>query len=1010
MTKNVIFCIGLSLLATGTVVGQKSLRILSAQEDLGFLRPQVFPLQKSLGTVNATHLIDLNDNGRLDLMIGASEGLFIRWGGASPSGFGENVSVPICEGREVLKIHDSGCGSGLVWVECAETRRAMLLDFQKDGRCEVLHEVDGVENQLLGAGGGLFWYRPDEQGVIQAFRWDVNLGQAVSFSAIDATSSLESIVIRDFDGDGLVDLAGADPERGVGVWWHGATELDWVPGTGDVRHWAFVHASGEPPQIAAVDFESRRPKRWTRVDSNPWEKETIEANDRDDHLMSHPDNEFFSGLDHQGRRVLMRHSLVTQAMDCLVRNQEDWIGYNAMGASDHVHSFQILDISGDNQSDLVFFEGSTNSVWVVQQHLPGALAPIGIDMGCGFGPQEWFASDIEPSAVWTRPFWDAAPKSYRMHLQEAMSESSEAVQQVLHHTGRVFVVKDSSFLELMASEKLVDWHPDELIAWPTDPDEPRLSDEGVLGVYVPSARMKFVTSGKIGFSHAETVPLNEWSHWVYTRDKNLRVKNYLNGELILSAAGADVPYDHRNLILGAAYGRGWHDHYNGSVDEVEVIHRVLTAEEVRRRWENRKAETSDWTICLVSFDENLDKDTVPRNEVNNAMFRTYGDWAYTEGVHGRGLRFDGKTGSMRVSADIPEVDVTYSFWFRPETAIEEGAGQVLVSGYGMYNSNFRLLNPPASVPQAEALELFEVKEVQAPEPGRLFLHNATRFWFGKSLQLHQVKNGVWEKINCKGSAPVKVMKWGAMWEVDGVIHMVNQENGQIHSLDLNTFEWKEGERLPASVATCTIAASSQSGQAFANFDTRVAWWWPKASQEIYPLAFPSDVLTPGDEWSGFSMALGAIALSSREGVKMPVVLDPLQEPLAIGFRGGEQKWIGVPLGAIACLFLLLLFRRKKQKQRVNLPSQPQANVRSEEVLEAVEKLKQSGAEILDSAGLDELLGLTYMESEETRRSHRARLVKEINAWSAMERSRKAILREKDPLDRRRMLYRLDLHD
>lgn len=669
-------------------------------------------------------------------------------------------------------------------------------------------------------------------------------------------------------------------------------------------------------------------------------------------------------------------------------------------------------MSGDSQPDLVFFDATTNAVWVIQQHLPGALKPINVDMGCGYGPQEWFVAGEEASTLWARPFWGNLAKSFRMYMEEAVSNPSEGVQEVIHHSGRAFLAQDSSFLELHVAENLKSWDPSVLMPWPSDPSAPRLSDRGLLGVHVPSARMKLEIAEKSGFTHAAEVPLNEWSHWVYTRDKNLRTKTYLNGQLVLSAPGADVPYDHRNLILGAAYGRGWHNYYRGSIDEVEVIHRVLTEEEARRRWENRRAATSDWTVCLVSFDGNLDPDGPPRNEVNNALFRSYGNWEYVDGVHGRGIRFDGETGSMRVAADIPEVDVTYSFWFRPEAPVEYGSGQVLVSGYGMYNTNMMLLNTPLNVPRAEPLELFEVKEVEAPEPGRLFLHNAKRFWLGKSFELHLFEDGVWKIIECTGRAPGDEMGRNVMWESDGAIYWLNGANGQIHSLDLNTFTWQKGPRLPASVAASQVAASSQSGRSFANFESGEAWWWPKASHEIYPVEFPLDALAPGDDWSGFSMALGSISFSSRTGVLFPLVVDASKQPLAIAKSGHLWELIRLLFwGAVGFMVLILLkLAKSKRESNAKQTRRKRSKVYSDELLDIVEKLKQCDEVALDSAGLDELLGLADLGSEETRRSHRARWVKDINAWSMMERSRKAILREKDPFDRRRMVYRLDVRD
>lgn len=492
----------------------------------------------------------------------------------------------------------------------------------------------------------------------------------------------------------------------------------------------------------------------------------------------------------------------------------------------------------------------------------------------------------------------------------------------------------------------------------------------------------------------------------------MRVKLFVNGELVVSASGEDVPYDHRNLILGGVYGRGWHDHFRGSIDEVEVIHRALSAEEVRQRWSNQRAMTTPWTVSLVSFDSDLEFDTVPRDEISNSPFRTYGEWQYVDGVHGRGVRFDGESGAMRVAADIPEVDVTYSFWIRPEEAVSLGGLQVPVSGYGMFNTNFGLLNPPVSVPVAEPLNLFEVKELAAPESGKLFLHNAQRFWLGQSLQLYHLEEDSWRTVDCGGEVPDKQGGFQLIWEEDGALHKVNPDNGQIHSLDLDTFTWRMNLRLPMIVAGCDVVACSQSGRAFADFDAGQVWWWPKSENKLYPISLEPDLLVPGDEWTGFSMTFGAVSCSSRDAVLLPLVLDDAQHPVSVheeSAREGLLRWFLVAGLGFSILFIQQMKNRRRRMQadpRLSQRTKPSIAYHSTELLEVVERLKQCEKEVVDSATLDVLLGLSNLESEETRRSHRARWIKEINAWSKLENSRTGIVREKDPLDRRRMLYRL----
>lgn len=125
------------------------------------------------------------------------------------------------------------------------------------------------------------------------------------------------------------------------------------------------------------------------------------------------------------------------------------------------------------------------------------------------------AAGGEPTdALWTRPFWDVVPKAFRLHLEEALMKTSESVHEVIHHSGRAFLVKDSSFMEMVISDYLKTWNSDELMPWTSNPEEPRLSSRGVLGLYVQSARLKILTTKPTRFSHVATIPLHEWSHLV----------------------------------------------------------------------------------------------------------------------------------------------------------------------------------------------------------------------------------------------------------------------------------------------------------------------------------------------------------------------------------------------------------------------------------------------------------------------------------------------------------------
>ena len=59
---------------------------------------------------------------------------------------------------------------------------------------------------------------------------------------------------------------------------------------------------------------------------------------------------------------------------------------------------------------------------------------------------------------------------------------------------------------------------------------------------------------------------------------------------------------------------------------------------------------------------------------------------------------------------------------------------------------------------------------------------------------------------------------------------------------------------------------------------------------------------------------------------------------------------------------------------------------------------------LDTSQMDELLDVSELPSEETKRSRRARMISDVNAWGWSEIDRPVLTRLRDDEDRRRTLY------
>ena len=71
--------------------------------------------------------------------------------------------------------------------------------------------------------------------------------------------------------------------------------------------------------------------------------------------------------------------------------------------------------------------------------------------------------------------------------------------------------------------------------------------------------------------------------------------------------------------------------------------------------------------------------------------------------------------------------------------------------------------------------------------------------------------------------------------------------------------------------------------------------------------------------------------------------------------------------------------------------------------ETVRARHRAQGETVDTQGMDELLSLDAVASDETKRSKRSRLLSDLNAWGWAELKRPVVVREKDDEDRRRTL-------
>ena len=81
------------------------------------------------------------------------------------------------------------------------------------------------------------------------------------------------------------------------------------------------------------------------------------------------------------------------------------------------------------------------------------------------------------------------------------------------------------------------------------------------------------------------VPLNAWSHVAFTLDDSRRVEIYLNGVKRAEGSFSTIAdaHDHSHLMIGRAFTStdgGGHWTFHGSIDEVRIYNRALSADEI----------------------------------------------------------------------------------------------------------------------------------------------------------------------------------------------------------------------------------------------------------------------------------------------------------------------------------------------------------------------------------------------------------------------------------------------
>jgi hypothetical protein len=194
-----------------------------------------------------------------------------------------------------------------------------------------------------------------------------------------------------------------------------------------------------------------------------------------------------------------------------------------------------------------------------------------------------------------------------------------------------------------------------------------------------------------------SLTVNTWNHLMGIYDGN-KTYFYINGNLEESSEKTGIiNYDYQNsLFIGAEAGSGDSPagnylSFNGSIDDVRIYNRALSAAEVRYHY-NRGGPVAHW-----KFDEGSGS-TAYDSTGNNNDGTLYGEMAtstdsdsgWTTGKHGTALSFDGVDDYVRANASLSSQEMTACGWVKQTASWSEKKGFIQGNGYNLHlwvNSN-----------------------------------------------------------------------------------------------------------------------------------------------------------------------------------------------------------------------------------------------------------------------------------------------------------------------------------
>jgi hypothetical protein len=948
---------------------------------------------------------DVNGDGRLDRLYAHPDGLTVEFGDSSPSGWSDPIALALppltgfpTEIFPSAKFLEERAGAHTPWSMDGELNRDLLpafwcrwkgpdrvFGFRIEGRRVLITQsVQLSPKQLVDVTERGLVYGPDGDGKIYLDEYGV---RRVLTSNVPP---LDWMKWADADGDGQRDLIVKKRSGGLGIIRSSKGRMlaqEWLDQTEMLKHWFFLREEDGRLSILGRFAGSNDDFKWSLGKDQRWSADRLEHDSWFDDLTMVKAEEVGNGYTYT--LAASRHWRTTVGA---VWRHGECLGRFELEHSDVLGDPHFSDLNGDGLLDFVFWDERAGQLvcHYLLQHPD--------EMGVEGNVAELVMLDTQDSSaihLVKQRFLSQIQPDEQLAVLESLKKEVAGTETIKLSSGSFEVCGEAFCQQLKPALSLMP---------PGEPNDENCAHTCKLSV--PSSRRQSVAGDR-----STCLDSAGWNHIVYTRNDRYESKLYINNELASEGKDRELDLGFKILNIGAEGGNSPHRFLHGDVDELEIVHAVLPTDEIASRFEARSIMPHPKTVVAFDFDENPNR-LFP---FGTDELKINGGCEVISGVHGSGLRLDGESGRATSFVKIPSDNFSISLWLRPRV----GKGDMTrpgtaVSLYGKRNFELEVLPPNRSgVYHRPKLKMANAI-VEKPEDGVIFSSRGDRYFLSKSGSLFTQTGFDWRELNVPGGQDQKTIQ-GRPWFAEDGVNAFFGRNLTHMVLDLESLGWTEKGRLNSILGDVVNTLHAHRGTLVitsnANADLN-AFWWPINSDKLFRVQMPASA----EPIVAVMNALGRFVWVHASGKESGVRLDAGAVPLP-AYQNDLPVWAWFAGGVVFLLLGAGTWRAKKTQRDLAFAGAVSASDPHQEETfvpnplpvhpDVLQLLYASNRKDFDVQSLEEAFLIGDIETDETRRSRRARMIKDLNAWWEMRQGCELIVRDVDESDKRRRVYKFD---